>query len=148
MISSWDRRFMRLADEISSWSKDPRKKIGCLIVDADRNPVATGFNGFPRGMCDDERLQDQTLKRRIIMHAEANAIITAGRPRCLGCTLYVSMQPCCTCAGAIIQAGIARVVYRLRVSTSTHWDESFALALEMFSETGVVCDSIGDLCQT
>ena len=48
-------------------------------------------------------------------HAEIRAIREAGRQlgnyRLPGCTLYVSLEPCCMCAGAIIHARLARVVF-------------------------------------
>ena len=42
---------MNVAMEVSSWSKDPSKKIGCIAV-KDRRIIATGFNGFPKGIED------------------------------------------------------------------------------------------------
>src|ERR1051326_2813900 len=48
----WDRRFLELAKHVSSWSKDPSTKVGAVIVDANRRVVATGYNGFPRGVED------------------------------------------------------------------------------------------------
>ena len=48
-------------------------------------------------------------------HAEVMALRDAGRRlgnhRLVGCTLYVTVEPCAMCAGAIVQARIARVVY-------------------------------------
>jgi tRNA(adenine34) deaminase len=48
-------------------------------------------------------------------HAEILALRAAGQKasnyRLPGCTLYVSLEPCCMCAGAIIHARLARVVY-------------------------------------
>lgn len=53
MISlKWDRRFLRLAQEVASWSKDPSTKTGAVIVRPDKTIAAIGYNGFPRG-CDD-----------------------------------------------------------------------------------------------
>ena len=50
MESKWDKRFMRVAREISSWSKDPSKQIGAVAVNSDRRILATGYNGFPQGI--------------------------------------------------------------------------------------------------
>ena len=48
-------------------------------------------------------------------HAEVVAIRAAakalGRRRLSGCTLYVTLEPCSMCAGAIVMAGLDRVVY-------------------------------------
>ena len=48
-------------------------------------------------------------------HAEINALREAARAlnawRLTGCTLYVTLEPCCMCAGAIMQARVERVVF-------------------------------------
>ena len=72
----WDLRFLKLAEHISNWSKDPSTKVGCIIVGEDREIRSTGFNGFPRGIEDsEERLNDRTQKYPLICHAEENAIM-------------------------------------------------------------------------
>jgi len=50
MINKWHIRFLRLAREVSSWSKDPSTKVGCVIVDQSRRVVSLGFNGLPSGL--------------------------------------------------------------------------------------------------
>ena len=61
MSEKWDRRFLDLAAHISTWSKDPSTKVGCVVVGEDREIRSTGFNGFPRGIEDDEeRLAELT----------------------------------------------------------------------------------------
>ena len=49
--NKWDQRFIRVAREVSSWSKDPSKQIGAVIV-KDKRILATGYNGFPKGIDD------------------------------------------------------------------------------------------------
>ena len=53
-MADWDKRFLELAFHIAGWSKDPSTKVGCVIVGEDREIRSTGFNGFPRGIDDDE----------------------------------------------------------------------------------------------
>ena len=61
-MNKWDKRFIRVAKEVSTWSKDPSKKIGCIAV-KDRRIISTGFNGFPAGIADlPDRLNDRDLK--------------------------------------------------------------------------------------
>lgn len=110
--NSWDQRFLALARHISGWSKDPSTKVGCIIVGGDREIRSTGFNGFPRGIADDERLSDRDFKYPIICHAEENAIMHAARigVALKGCTAYVTLMPCTRCARGLIQAGIREVV--------------------------------------
>ena len=54
MSEKWDFRFIELARHIALWSKDPSTKVGCVVVGEDREIRSTGFNGFPRGIDDDE----------------------------------------------------------------------------------------------
>ena len=63
MSDKWDLRFLELARHISDWSKDPSTKVGCVVVGPDREIRSTGFNGFPRGIeDDDDRLQNREKK--------------------------------------------------------------------------------------
>ena len=80
MSIKWDFRFIELAKHISLWSKDPSTKVGCVVVGEDREIRSTGFNGFPRGIDDDEdRLTNREKKYPLICHAEENAIMHAAR---------------------------------------------------------------------
>ena len=74
--------------------------IGCLIVH-DGKVIARGYN---------RRVTDHST----LAHAEINAIRKAckviGDWRLEECTMYVTLEPCPMCAGAIVQARIPRVV--------------------------------------
>jgi dCMP deaminase len=108
-LGKWDKRFIELARFVSEWSKDPKSKVGAVITDED-GAIALGFNGFPKGILDDERLKDSEEKLNIILHAEENAILQAG-DRAQGATLYVWGKPVCVnCARIIIQQHVSRVV--------------------------------------
>lgn len=136
ILSVWDARFLALANHIGMWSKDPSKKVGAVIARPDKTIASIGFNGFPRRVVDDaSRYDDRTSKLSMVVHAELNAIIHAHEPL-HGYTIYVSpLHPCSACAGAIIQAGIARVV---AVSLDdANWRENFDIAAMMFSEASV-----------
>ena len=112
--SKWDTRFMKLAREISTWSKDPSSKIGAVIVNDDRRILATGYNGFPKGIEDtEERLNDREQKYPLIVHAEMNALMNAlySGTSVKGATIYVYGLPVCPeCTKSIISAGIKRIV--------------------------------------
>lgn len=115
MVSKWDRRFLDMAAFVATWSKDPSTQVGAVIVRPDRTIASVGYNGFPRGVSDDDaRYADRSLKYPMIVHAEMNAILSAKEPL-LGYAIYVTpLAPCATCAGAIIQSGIKRVVATCR----------------------------------
>ena len=55
MKTDWDKRFLDLAEYISSWSKDTSSKVGAVIVH-NKRIVSTGYNGFPEGYDDDDAL--------------------------------------------------------------------------------------------
>lgn len=137
--SIWDKRFLELAHVISTWSKDISTKVGAVIVRQDKTIASVGYNGFARGVRDDQSLlENRTLKLLRTIHAEENAILHA-RERLDGYTLYVTpLHPCGTCAAKIIQVGITRIV-----TIPAHverWQESFNAAAEQFNEAGVIVD--------
>ena len=145
MSEKWDGRFLSLATHISSWSKDPSTKVGCVVVGPDREIRSTGFNGFPRGIADtDERLSDRDLKYPLICHAEENAIMHAAR---IGlalkdCTAYVTWPPCTRCARSLIQAGISEVVIPSGLEIPVRWKEDFERSMALFRESGVVIRTV------
>ena len=143
---AWDKTFLNLCDEIAQRSKDPSTKVGACIVDVKKRIVAMGYNGFPRG-CDDDPVlyRDRNIKLMRTIHAEVNAIITAGQ-NLEGCTLYVSpLHPCSNCAAIIIQSGIKRVVYKTTPETAEgyiRWMDSFTSAQYLFDEAGVEVECV------
>lgn len=141
MSRDWDQVWL----EEAIWkgqkrSKDRSRKVGAVIVN-DRNvEVATGWNGFPRGVNDDvEERHQRPTKYLWTEHAERNAIYNAaaeGRAT-KGCRIYSALYPCSGCAGAIIQAGIREVV-----TIEPDWDdptykEDWAVSREKMAEAGV-----------
>lgn len=141
----WDRRYLDIAKTVSTWSKDPSTKVGAVLVDTEGRVVATGYNGFPRGVSDDaERYSNRELKYELVVHAEVNAILTAGH-QARGGTLYVYPgfgSPCmCTgCAKSAIQAGIRRVVgliEEIDPERLARWSASLHNAQLMCDEAGI-----------
>lgn len=135
----WDRRFLALANHVSQWSKDPSTKVGCIIVGSDREIRSTGFNGFPRGIEDDERLTIREQKYPIVCHAEENAIMHAARigVSLKGCIAYVTWPPCTRCARGLIQAGVEEVVFPAEASIPERWMADFDISTGMMREAGV-----------
>lgn len=95
----WMREALREADAATDAGDVP---VGCVIVDFDGSELARGRN------CR-ERDQDPTA------HAEIVALrLAADRRRSWhldGATVYVTVEPCPMCAGALVNARVARVVY-------------------------------------
>lgn len=138
----WDRRFLRIANEVASWSKDPSTQVGAVIIRPNRTLASVGYNGFARGVADlPERYEQREVKYEMIVHAEVNALQNTSE-NLEGATLYVSpLPPCPRCAGPIIQRGIKRVVVE-RLKASTAWDKSFELSRTMFEEAGIEVDVV------
>ena len=139
MSEKWDRRFLRLAAEVASWSKDPSTQVGAVIVSPDRRVVSLGYNGFPVGMPDDPALlanRDEKYSR--ILHAEINALIQAREPL-FGCTLYTyPFLPCDRCFVQMAQAGIGEIVApKATAAQEERWGAAFARVRKYADEMSI-----------
>ena len=75
MNPKWDKRFLELAEHVSTWSKDPSTQVGCVIANDDRRVVALGINGFPKGIEDsEERLNDRETKYKYVVQLRAERL--------------------------------------------------------------------------
>lgn len=95
--------WMKQAIELAATAgTDGEVPVGAIVVDAENRLIATGENRR-------ERDHDPTA------HAEILALRSAGRAlgnwRLEKCTLYVTLEPCPMCSGAIIQARLGLLVY-------------------------------------
>lgn len=139
-MNKWDKRYLKIAKVAASWSKDPSKKIGAVIVGDKGQIISQGYNGFPRGIIDyTHRYADKETKYKYIVHAEANAIYNAihNGASTQNTTIYITGLPVChECAKALIQVGIIRVVMDTKPE-DTNWKESGNMALNLFEEAGV-----------
>ena len=100
---TFDTYFMRLAELASSRSNCMKRGNGAIIT-KDQRVVSTGYNGTPFSLtncneggcqrCNDNVQQGIDLDKCICMHAEESAVMEAGRPRCLGGTIYTTSFPC------------------------------------------------------
>ena len=103
-MTKWDLRYLTVAQLVSSWSKDPEVKVGCVLVNGKNRIIATGFNGPPAHM-DNLKAEDRLA---VTVHAEINALLSATD---IADTAYVwPVAPCSQCMAALAQAGIKRVV--------------------------------------
>ena len=109
---------LSLADEAGECGEVP---VGCVITDADGRVIGRGRNRL-------EECHDATA------HAEIEAIReacrTRGNWRLDDCTLYVTLEPCPMCTGAIINARISCVVFGAREENSG----ACGSVLDLFSE--------------
>ena len=82
--------------------EDNEIPVGALLVDAQGNLVTEGWN---RNIAE----HDPSAHAEIVAMRRAGVAI--GNHRLVGCTLYVTLEPCAMCAMAMVHARVARVVY-------------------------------------
>jgi len=143
LSNKWDKRYMELAKVVASWSKDPSKKIGAVAIGSKGQVLAQGFNGFPRGIDDnDERLNDRETKYKYVVHAEMNLIYNAtfNGISLDGSTVYVYGLPICSeCAKGLIQVGVKQVVMceNSYQDADEKWMKSLELSVALLNESGI-----------
>jgi tRNA(adenine34) deaminase len=96
---NWMDRAISLAQQAGESGEIP---VGAIIVNNQGSAIATGVNRK-------ERDQDPTAHAEIVAIREASRILRDWH--LTGCTLYVTLEPCPMCAGAILQARISTLVY-------------------------------------
>ena len=134
---TWDRRFLKLAELVSTWSKDPSTKVGAVIVNNRRHVVSLGYNGFPQAMKDlPADYADREKKYSRIVHGEINALIFAKGGIPSGSTLYTwPFLSCDRCAVQMIQAGIYDFVAPQPTPEQfERWGDAFKRSMEYINE--------------
>ena len=139
----WHIRFLKLAHEVASWSKDRSTQVGAVIMGPDRDPRSFGYNGFPRNVNDNiEARHERPLKYAWTEHAERNALANCNRVGIptKDCSIYITHFPCSNCSRMIIQSGLKDVVVdaaSVENDFGQRWDEDLQISKEMLTEAGV-----------
>ncbi len=135
-----DEEFMRAAiDEARLAAEAGDVPVGAVVVDASGNIIGRGRNRR-------ELLQDSTA------HAEVEAIRDAARSRnawrLIGTTVYVTLEPCPMCAGALVNARVARVVYGCKDPKAGAVDTLFSIGRDtrLNHRFEVQADVLADEC--
>lgn len=147
---TWDEWFMKMMYLVATKSKDPRTKIGAVLV-KDKRIIATGYNGICIGV-DDYVLErnDRPDKYKWYEHAERNSIFSAasiGIPT-FGSTMYTNGTPCADCTRSVIQSGVKKVIVHktyeetflqavAEKNSSSQWAGHNDVAHQMLKESGV-----------
>lgn len=97
------RHAMALAEQAQR--EDDEIPVGALVVSADGERISEGWN---RNIAE----HDPSAHAEIVAMRRAGQSV--GNHRLVGCTLYVTLEPCAMCAMAIVHARIARVVFGAR----------------------------------
>lgn len=97
---AWMRHALALADRAErDFDEIP---VGAVVLDATGQVVGEGWN---RNIGE----HDPSAHAEIVAMREAGRVL--GNHRLIGCTLYVTLEPCAMCAMAMVHARVARVVY-------------------------------------
>ncbi len=162
---TWDEFFFAIMHAVSTRSTCDRGRTAAVIV-KDNHVLATGYAGAPSGLphCDevghqlirvvnldqisaapDEEDRTSTHCVRTI-HAEQNAILHAAKYGISleGSTLYLSMEPCRTCAMSIVSVGIKKVVAEKRYHAA---QESREILQKCGVELVVVSDQVKEYAE-
>lgn len=98
-----DEEFMRVAlTEAEQAAASGDVPVGAIVVDEAGFVLGRGRN---RRECD----RDPTAHAEMVALREAAS--QCGRWQLVGCTMYVTLEPCAMCAGALVNARVARLVY-------------------------------------
>ena len=145
-----DEKNMRLAIEeaLQAYSEN-EVPIGAVLVNEDGILICKNHNRI-------EQFNDATAHAEILVLREASQKL--GRRRLTNCTLYVTVEPCAMCAGALVLSRVERLVYgaadskfgaaesifnvvnnpalnhQLKVTAGILESESFALLKKFFTE--------------
>lgn len=96
----WMERALALAVRASR--EDDEIPVGALVVDADGAVIGEGWN---RNIAE----HDPSAHAEIVAMRRAGQAV--GNHRLVGCTLYVTLEPCAMCAMAMVHARVSRVVF-------------------------------------
>lgn len=125
----WDTYFMDIAFMVSTRSQCPRRQVGAVLVQG-KKLLGTAYNGAPMGVPDcseagcmiaeeyelvrgEDGVEQVVKKQRCVrtIHAEQNLLLFTDRADREGSTVYVTDEPCWTCANMLANSGITEVVY-------------------------------------
>ncbi|MFS1513568.1 cytidine/deoxycytidylate deaminase family protein [Chengkuizengella sp. SCS-71B] len=124
----WDTYFLDIAYMAATRSQCPRRRVGAVLVQG-KKLLGSAYNGAPMGVPDcseagcmiaeeyelqyvdgnDEMIKKQRCIRTI--HAEQNLLLFTDRKDREGSTVYVTDQPCWTCANMLANSGVSEIVY-------------------------------------
>ena len=113
---SKDETYLSLALTLAQRSTCLDKKVGCVIVNAKSEIIATGYNGSPRGelhcidlgYCIKEAFHNPS--RCPSAHAEQNALTQCRVPEQIH-TIYLTLSPCVSCIRIIMNTPCERIVF-------------------------------------
>jgi tRNA(adenine34) deaminase len=129
---------IELAKQAASAGETP---VGCVIVDESGQVIGRGRN---------RREQYKSATAHAEIEAIEEACTNIGDWRLSGCSLYVTLEPCPMCAGAIIMSRLSRVFYAAREELTGSCGSVINLFMESYGQStqvtgGVLADECAEL---
>jgi dCMP deaminase len=110
---TWKQTFVDVAKVISKRSKDPRTKVGAVLV-KNNCIIGTGYNGDPRNFNYNFNWNNEE-KYDYVIHAEmnciANAVYNGAGNSIKDSEIYLTLSPCSKCILLLIQFGVKKVYF-------------------------------------
>lgn len=114
-ISS-DKVYLEMAKTLALRSTCLDKQVGCIIINAKNEIIASGYNGSPRGelhcidlgYCIKEAFHD--INKCPSAHAEQNALLQCRTPEQIH-TIYLTLSPCISCIRIIMNTPCKRIIF-------------------------------------
>lgn len=138
-VLSWDKYFFEIAKTYALRSKDPRRQIGCVIVEPESRTIRSGgYNGMTYGVRETEARWRQPAKDDYVCHAEFNAVALAARngQSTNNCEAFITRFPCLVCTRLLIQAGI-RMIWVPPHTTGVDNQEEYNRVLRLIVEANI-----------
>ena len=146
---------IKLAFFLAERTDDPRKGVGAVLINRDKDIVGLGWNGFPtkslygefpRAADKDPPVGERVDKKYpYIIHAEQNALLMRNTKNIVDSTLIVTMTPCDDCTPLIEMQGIKTVV----LGEKRRENESRELMkFTKFQQSSFVCFQLASKTQT
>lgn len=135
-----DQFYLRRAQTISFWSKDPSTKVGAVIVDRELDLIiGAGYNKFPDYIQEDEkRMNNRDVKYDLIIHAEMCALMSSMynyKDYLARSIIYTyPIPPCIRCMSHLVDRGIRGVVSLDEYPD--RWAESIQKSKNLINEVG------------
>jgi deoxycytidylate deaminase len=130
-------------------SPHPKVKVGAILVNAKGREIARASNGFANGIISKAKRMGDNQRSLWINCAEQIALARAARKgvKLKNAKLYVTLEPCATCAGLIAEAGIAEVVVpadnlRQCAKIKPKWKRSIKVGRAKLEEAGIKVTAI------
>lgn len=128
MRPTWDRYFLNIAVEVAKRGTCVRKQVGCVLVNAEKDIIATGYNGRAAGVvnCLVQPCKGATqssgkgLEDCEAIHAEQNALMRCSNIHNIE-TVYTTVSPCVFCINLISGTSARRIVF---LSEYSHNEEA------------------------